>query len=127
MLTARDRNPPTVRVRTVETTIRTLRAHFARHNQRVLLIAAGTVVASAAAWLLLYMVCTWVFVIAVAVFELPVSRTAVPRGFTIVFAVAAVCAMGYAWLDRRLTPNERPADEKRSGEIVSDFILAVPR
>jgi hypothetical protein len=127
MLAARDTNPPIVRVRTVESTAQTLRGHFAKHNQRVLLIAAGTVVASVAAWVLIYMVVTWVFVIAVGVFEVPVEGTPLPRGFNLVFVVAGLCAIGYVWLDRRLTPNERPADEKRSGDIMADFILAVPR
>jgi hypothetical protein len=127
MLSARDRIPPTIRLRTVESTVQTLRAHFARHNQRVVLIAAGTLVASAAAWLLLYIVCTWVFVFVCAVFDGPAFDTPFPRELSILFVVAAVCAVGYVWLDRRLTPNEQPADEKRAGGIIVDFILAVPR
>jgi hypothetical protein len=126
MLASRDQNPPTIRLRTVETTAQTLRAHFARHNQRVILIAVGTLVASAAAWLLLYLIFTWGFVFVSALFEAP-TNTPFPRELAILFAVAGVCATLYAWLDRRLTPSERPPDEKRSGEIVSDFILAVPR
>lgn len=126
MLASRNKNPPAIRLRTVESTAQTLRAHFARHNQRVILIAIGTLVASSAAWLLLYMIFAWLFVIVSAVFEAP-SDTPFPRELAILFAVAGVCATLYAWLDRRLTPSERPPDKKPSTEILSDFILAVPR
>jgi hypothetical protein len=118
-------DPPRLRLRSPSGTARTLRAHFHRHNRRVLLLAAGTILAAAALWVIFYGICCWLFVIASAVVDHP--RTAIPRGFSILFVVAALCAVFYAWIDRRLTPNEQPRDEKRLGEVFSDFILAVPR
>ena len=32
-----------------------------------------------------------------------------------------------AWLDRKVTPNQLPPDEKSPREIAMDFLLAVPR
>lgn len=125
MLANRTSNPPSLRLRTPESTARVLRAHVARHNRRVLLLAGGTLLAAAAAWLLLYFICTWLFVFGLTIFELPFGR--IPRGFGIVFAVAAACAILYAWIDQRLTPNERARDEKRPSEIVEDLVLLVPR
>ncbi len=125
MAAAPTRNAPSLRLRTPEATAKVLRAHFARHNVRVVLLAAGTLVAAVAAWLLLYFVCTWLLVIGLAIFDVHLIR--IPPGFQIVFAVAAICAMIYAWIDRRLTPNEQPSDKKRPMEIFSEFVLAVPR
>lgn len=125
MLANRTSNPPGVRLRTPESTARVLRTHFARHNLRVLLVAGGTLLAVVAAWFLLYFVCTWLIVFGLAVFDLPYVR--IPSGFGIVFCVAAGCAVIYAWIDRRLTPNERARDEKRPSEIVEEFVLAIPR
>ncbi len=114
-----------MRLRTPESTAKVLRAHFARHNVRVVLLAGGTLVASIAAWLLLYFVGTWLLVIGFAVFDVHLTR--IPHGFRIVFIVAAICAIVYAWVDRGLTPNERPGDKKRPMEIFSEFVLAIPR
>lgn len=116
---------PSLRLKTPQSTARVLRDHLARHNLRVLAIAAGTLLAVVGAWLLLYFVCTWLMVMGFAVLDLPYTR--IPRGFGIVFVVAGLCAIAYAWIDRRLTPNERVRDEKRPLEIVSEFILAIPR
>jgi hypothetical protein len=91
----------------------------------VLLLAAGTLVASVAAWVLLYFVFIWILVLGLAVFDVPVAR--IPHGFWIVYAVAALCAIGIAWLDQWLTPNARPSDHKSLYEVVCDFVLAVPR
>lgn len=125
MAASRDKEPPTLRLRTVEGTALVLRAHFFRHNLRVLLLAAGTALAATACWVVLYGVCCWLLVLAFAVFELPFTR--VPRGFGTLFAVAALCAVAYAWIDQRLTPNARPTDKKPVAEIAADFVLAIPR
>ncbi len=119
------RNAPNLRLRTPESTAKVLQAHFARHNIRVLLLAAGTLVAALAAWLLLYLVCRWMLGIAFAVADVRITR--IPRGFTIVFGVAAVCAIVYAWVDNLLTPNDRPRDTKPVWDVISEFVLAIPR
>jgi len=125
MARARISDPPSLRLLRPEDTARRLRAHFARHNRRVLLFAAITLFGAAALWIVLYGVCCWLIVLGAAAIDLPLTR--VPRGFSIVFAVAALCAVIYAWVDRQLTPNERPTDEKPAGEILADFLLAIPR
>jgi hypothetical protein len=125
MLASHSQHAPSLRVRTPESTADALRAHLARHNLRVLGMAAVTLFAVVAAWLLLYFVCTWLIVIGLAALDFHYTR--IPRGFPILFAVAGLCAVIYAWIDRWLTPNERARDEKRPTEVVSEFILAIPR
>ena len=124
MLTS-DRNAPSLRIRTPESTARALREEISQHNLRVVLLAAGTVVMTAALWLLLYFVCTWIVVVALPILDKPQEQ--MPRGFPILFLVAALCAVVYAWVDRWLTPNERARDKKSAGEIFSELVLAIPR
>jgi len=116
---------PSLRIARPEDTARFLRTHFARHNRHVLLLAVLTLLGAAALWAILYGVCCWLLVLGSATFEMSLTR--IPRGFAILFIVAALCAIGYAWLDRRLTPNERPTDDKRVGDVIADFVLAIPR
>ncbi len=125
MFPARASESPSLRILSPEQTARTLRRHFARHNRGVLTLALGTLCASLALWLILYGVSCWLLILAFAAIDR--SDLGIPRGFAVVFAVAALCAIGYAWIDRRLTPNELPRDDKRPGEVVSDFLLAIPR
>jgi len=108
-----------------EKTTRALRAHFARHNRQVLLLAVGTLFAAAALWSVLYVVCCWLLVLASTAVDRPLRG--IPRGFGMVFLVAALCALIYAWIDHRLTPNERARDDKSLAEIFADFVLAIPR
>jgi hypothetical protein len=115
---------PVVRVRTPEGTARVLRAHLKRHNLRVLALAAGTLVAALAAWVLLYFVCCWMIVLGIAILDLP--WTHIPRHFWLFYCVVALCAIGFAWIDQRLTPNARPRDKKGIGEVIMEFLLAVP-
>ena len=116
---------PAPRVFSVESTARALRREIARHNLQVAGIALFTLIVAVGLWVVLYAVCCWV----VLFFQTAVgtSRVALPQGFTLVFAVAAACSVGYAWLDRRLTPNDVPRDDKSPGEIIADFLLALPR
>ena len=116
---------PAPRVFSVEGTARALGREIARHNLQVAGIALFTLIVAVGLWVVLYAVCCWV----VLFFQTAVgtSRVALPHGFTLVFAVAAACSVGYAWLDRRLTPNDVPRDDKSPGEITADFILALPR
>ncbi len=125
MFPARASDPPSVRVLSPAQTARHLRAHFKRHNRGVATLALGTFCAALALWLLLYGVCCWLIVLGLAAIDR--SDLGIPRGFGFVFTVAALCAIGYAWIDRRLTPNELPRDDKRPAEVVSDFLLAIPR
>jgi hypothetical protein len=125
MSLARNANPPSLRLHGPDHTARMLRKHFAAHNRQVLMLAGGTLLAAAAAWTLLYLLSSWLFVVAISAAGLPYTH--IPRGFVILFAVAALCAIIYTWIDQRLTPNERARDKKKPGELISDFLLAVPR
>lgn len=123
-MAARIKEPPNIRVRTPAGTAEVLRAHLARHNRRVLLLAAATLVAALAAWVLLYFVSVWILVLGLSVLDLPNMR--VPHGFWVLYCVAALCAIGFAWIDQRLTPNARPRDHKGLYEVALEFLLAVP-
>ncbi|MEI9897380.1 MAG: hypothetical protein WDN28_26880 [Chthoniobacter sp.] len=120
----RGNESPVLRVRTPAGTAEVLRAHLARHNRRVLALTAATLVAALAAWALLYFVSCWLMVLGFAVFDSP--RTRLPHGYGLLFTVTALCAIGYAWIDQRLTPNARPRDKKSFLEIAMEFALAVP-
>jgi hypothetical protein len=50
-----------------------------------------------------------------------------PKGLPWAFAAIAGALIFSAWVDRRLTPNAVPPDEKSPGEIAMDFLLAIPR
>jgi hypothetical protein len=119
------KNPPVVRLLTPAGTAENLRVHLARHNRRVLLLAAGTLVGTLAAWALVYFVCCWLFVLAVAVLDLPWKR--IPPHFPLLYIITGLCGIVYAWIDRRLTPNARLPDKKPVYEILMDFVLALPR
>jgi hypothetical protein len=125
MVPAEANDPPSVQRQTPQETARTLRAHFTRHNLRVVGVAFGTLLATAALWAILHGVCCWLIVLAFSAVDLPDAR--VPRGFDLLFVVTAFCAVIYAWIDHRLTPNEQARDDKKVGEILIDIVLAIPR
>ncbi len=116
---------PELRIVTVESTARALLREIAAHNRRVALISLFTFAVAAGLWTVLYAVCAWVLML--ALIAAGTDRTTLPQGFTLLYLVTAACAIGYAWIDRRLTPNELPRDDKSPGEIASDFVLALPR
>ena len=125
MLSRNPHDAPQLHVVTIEGTARALRREIARHNRRVALIALFTLAVAAGLWTVLYAVCAWVLMI--AFIAIGTERAALPHGFTTLYLTAAACAVGYAWIDRRFTPNDLPRDDKSYGEIASDFLLALPR
>ena len=102
-----------------------LRVHFAGHNRTVLLLALATLVAAIALWTTLYFLAEWLTLLALVVIR--GEDAPLPHGFGVVFATATVCLLLYAWIDRRLTPNDWPRDHKPAREIAEDFLLAIPR
>ena len=102
-----------------------LRAHLARHNARVLLLSAATFAAAILLWTVLYVIAQWLTLLALVAAR--GEDTPLPRGFPTVFGAAVLCLLAYAWIDRRLTPNDMPRDDKSAGEIAEDFLLAIPR
>ena len=125
MLSQNPHAAPQLRVVTVEGTARALRREIVRHNRRVALIALFTLAVAAGLWTVLYAVCAWVLML--ALIAIGTERSVLPHGFTTLYLTAAACAVGYAWIDRRFTPNDLSRDDKSSGEIASDFLLALPR
>ena len=125
MLSRKPSAAPGLHVFTIESTARALRRELAAHNRRVALISLFTLAVAAGLWTVLYAVCTWVLML--AFIAVGTDRSALPRGFTILYLVTAACSVGYAWIDRRFTPNDLPRDDKTPGEIISDFLLALPR
>jgi hypothetical protein len=120
----RTKEPPSIRLRTPEGTARALRDHLAQHNRHVLALAAATLVAALAAWALLYFVSLWLLVLGMSAFD--VSNAHIPHRFWVLYLVAALCGIGVAWIDNRLTPNARLADHKSPWEIFMELLLAVP-
>lgn len=104
---------------------RALRVHFAEHNRRVALIAVGTLAVSLVAWAALYFVAQWLALLFVTVVS--EGTAPMPRGVAVVFAAIAASLLAYAWIDRRLRPDERPRDMKSFAEIAADMLLALPR
>ncbi len=102
-----------------------LRLHFSRHNARVVLLAALTLAAAAVLWAALYLLAQWLTLLASV--AISGEDTPVPRAFPATFAAVAAGLLGCAWLDRRLTPDERARNEKTAREILTDFVLAIPR
>ena len=102
-----------------------LRAHFAQHNRNVLFLALLNFAVVCASWALLYFVLYWLTLLAISV-ERP-NEAQAPVHFPQIFAACAIALCFFAWLLRRLQPNEMPRDKKSLGEILLDFVLMVPR
>jgi hypothetical protein len=102
-----------------------LRVHFAEHNRRATLFAAGMLALSLVLWLALYFVAHWLTMLFVTVVS--EGTAPVPRGVAVVFGAVAACLLAYAWVDRRLRPDERPRDVKPIAEVVADVVLGLPR
>ena len=114
-----------LRILTPESTARTLHAHLARHNLRVLFIACGTLLLAAALWLLLYALACWLILLAVSAGG--ASEAAIPRTFLRWFIALALVSTAWAWLCRRFLRQDIARDKKHSLEVASEFLLATPR
>lgn len=102
-----------------------LRVHFVHHNRRVAIFSAVTLVASVVMWALLYFVAQWLTLLFVTVVS--EGTAPLPCGVSAVFATVAASLLAYAWVDRRLRPDDRPRDSKPAAEILGDIVLAIPR
>lgn len=102
-----------------------LRAHFARHNRRVLLLSAMTALLAAGAWSVLAFAAYTLTLLMLSV-KNSVDAQA-PRGFFFGFAAVALALCFLAWILRRLQPDERARDAKSLAEIALDFLLVIPR
>ena len=103
-----------------------LREHLRRHNRRVLALTIVTFAAAAALWAGLYFVTWWLFLLggtAAKPFDFQPAAGPLARGF----AATAVLLCLFAWMGRRMRPNEAARDHKSLGEHFLDVLLAVPR
>lgn len=117
--------PSGPRLATIESTARALRREVAAHNRQVLLIAVATTLAAALLWSLLYGVCGWLAILGTTITEQPAF--ALPRGFGLVFAGAALGSLIYTWIDNQFHAHALPRDDKNAAAIAADFLLALPR
>lgn len=76
-------------------------------------------------WTALYGITHWLMLLALVIIRGPYAS--VPAGFPLGFIAIAATLIFSAWVDRKLTPNALPPDEKTPGEIGMDFLLAIPR
>jgi hypothetical protein len=125
MARQRSSSAPVLRIQKPEGTARILRAHLFQHNIRILFLAFGTLLLAAVLWLLLYGVACWLILLTIS--ARGVSDAEVPRTFVRWFAVLALLSVAWVWLCRRLMPDERARDKKRTSEVISEFVLAIPR
>ncbi|SRR5260221_8656856 len=104
---------------------RALRAHLAAHNFRVALISLVTLIAAVALWFALHAVARWLTLLFLSAVK--GTDAQMPAAIEPIFWSAAAALLALAWIDRRLRPDDRPKDHKSTGEIVWEFVLAIPR
>jgi hypothetical protein len=104
---------------------RTLRRHLAEHNLQVVLLAFLIAVASALLWLILFGFSYWMTLLFFS--SVQGTNSAVPARFFPIFWSVAGALLFFAWIHRRLHPDERPRDYKSPAEIALDLILGIPR
>lgn len=103
-----------------------LREHLRLHNRWVLALTLLTFVAAVALWAGVYFAVWWLFVLggtAVRPLDFHPEAGALVRGF----ATTALLLCVFAWISRRLRPNQAPRDHKGLGEHLLDVLLAIPR
>jgi hypothetical protein len=125
MLPARSPRENTLRILTTTNTARTLRAHLARHNLRVLLLAFATLLLSIGLWILLYGLACWLILLMVSVGG--DAEFGIPRTFVRWFVALALVSVALTWLFRRFVPQEIARDKKPVLAVALDFLLVVPR
>lgn len=101
------------------------RAHFKRHNRRVLLLAFFTLLLALGFWALIYLAVYWVTLLTLTAWR-GIDAT-MPGFFMEGFVASAVilCAIGY--IAHRISPDESPKDKQTWWKIAFDLLLAIPR
>jgi hypothetical protein len=102
-----------------------IRQELAGHNLRVVLLALLAAAAAAILWVALYAIAYWLTLLFLTAAK--GIDTSVPAEFRPAFLYAAAFLLVFAWIDRRLHPDDRPRDKRATGEIVLDFVLMIPR
>jgi hypothetical protein len=109
----------------VQSTVDALRACLARHNRRVGALTVLTLTVAAGLWFVLYACFYWLTLLALTATRGLEAR--LPEAFPAVFLYIAGMLVAFAYLLRRVSPDEMPRDEKTWFEQVTDVLLAVPR
>ena len=102
-----------------------LRAHFAEHNRRVLLLATITLFVAAGLWYVSYAVLFWLTLLAMSATRGIEARP--PETLPALFIYSGALLLLITWGARRYSPYDMARDDKTAVEIAADFLLAVPR
>jgi hypothetical protein len=103
-----------------------LREHLRRHNRWVLGLTFVTLAAAVLLWGTLYLAVYWLFLLggtAAAPLEFHPNAGPLTRGF----AATAILLCLFAWIARRVHPDESARDHKGLGGHLLDLLLAIPR
>jgi hypothetical protein len=109
----------------VQFSVAALRAHFAEHNRRVVLLALLTLAVATGLWYLAYAVLFWLTLLAVSATRGMDARP--PEILPVLFIYSGGLLVLITWIAHRLWPNDMPRDDKKPLEVAADFLLAIPR
>ncbi|MDP9292659.1 MAG: hypothetical protein M3O82_09895, partial [Verrucomicrobiota bacterium] len=102
-----------------------VRATFARHNRRALLLGVLTLVFLAAFWGVVYF-----FLYATTLVFLTATRgvdAQIPPHFARLFATSALLFCVFGFVAHQLNPRPAVRDHKSLFEIIGEFLMAIPR
>jgi hypothetical protein len=102
-----------------------LRVEFARHNQRVLLLAGLTLIIAASLWYLVYAVMYWLTLLGVTIVNGVEAKA--PDAFPTLFIYSGGVLVLITAMARRWSPNDVPRDHESTLECAAGFLLAIPR
>lgn len=105
--------------------IRRIKDRVRSHNRTALTFAFLSAAGAAICWGLLFALAQWLTLLAITIVR--GSYASLPPGFPVGFTAIACALIFSAWLDRKVTPNSIPPDERSPREIAMDFMLAIPR
>jgi hypothetical protein len=109
----------------VQFSVAALRAHFAEHNRRVVLLALLTLAVATGLWYLAYAVLFWLTLLAVSATRGMDARP--PEILPVLFIYSGGLLVLITWIAHRLWPNDMPRDDKKPLDVAADFLLAIPR
>jgi len=103
-----------------------LRAHFQRHNRRVVGISVATLGFSFLLWVAAYWFCYWILLLLLTTL-LGTEAKAPSAGFTLAFGgfVIGLCLISF--FEQRIWPFHRPNDRQNAFGMFMDLILGLPR
>lgn len=102
-----------------------LRAEFARHNHRVLLVVSLTALVAGSLWYLFYAALSWLTVLGASVIKgLDAKPAEVLPAVAIYSAALLIIVTAIA---RHWSPDDVARDHRSLLESLADFLLAVPR